>query len=181
MQKLNYQLWWQRAQDESEVVKFPVSLTPTLMHGLKLWVVTDRRGTSSGMSFLHRIVLRSKIGWQWFRVKPLLLYTERRKLMWFEDSTKLPPGCVIGDVFWSCPRRWHPQDSLRTHWEDSISWVAWKYVSVSESWRRWLDRERSGLLYLACCPWNLQLGKGQKTDRQYLYSMHWLNEFWEGK
>uniref|UniRef100_A0A669C5T3 Reverse transcriptase domain-containing protein n=1 Tax=Oreochromis niloticus TaxID=8128 RepID=A0A669C5T3_ORENI len=113
---------------------------PTLTYGHELWVVTERtrlRIQATEMGFLRRVAglslgdrVRSSAIREGLRVEPLLLHIKRSQLRWFEHLTRMPPGRLLGEVFWACPTERRARSRPRTRWRDYISRLAWERLGV---------------------------------------------------
>ena len=69
--------------------------------------------------------------WERLRLEPLLLCIERSHLRGFGPLVRMPPGCLIGEVFQACPSRrkpWgRPGEIL------SLGWLGNVFVSIRRS------------------------------------------------
>lgn len=65
---------------------------------------------------------------------------KRSELKWFAHLIRMPPRCLLVEVFWAYPTERRPQGRLRTNRRDYISWLAWKCLGVIP-----LDKQRRRL------------------------------------
>lgn len=102
----------------------------------ELCLVTKRMRTwihAADMSFLQRVPglslrlslrerTRSSASHKGLRVKLLLPYIKRSQLRKFGYMTSKPPGCLLCEVFQSCPTGKRPQVRSRTCCRGDIAW-----------------------------------------------------------
>ena len=118
---------------------------PTLT-GHEVWVVTERMRSQiqvAKMSFLQRqsglslsdrvrsLDIRGEL-----RLELLLLRIERSQLRWFGHLIRMPPGCLLVEVFEASPTGRRPRGRPRTRWRDYISLLTWERLGYPRrSWR----------------------------------------------
>ncbi|KAL4004686.1 hepatocyte cell adhesion molecule [Sarotherodon galilaeus] len=166
-------LWWIELSVKAKLSLYWSIYAPTLTYGHELWVVTETTRSqiqAAEMGFLRRVAglslrdrVRSLAIQEGLRVETLLLHIERSQLSWFGHLMRMPPERLLSEVFRACPTERRLQGRTRTRWRDYISWLAWEH-QPRISWRRWLGRGRSGLLWLGCWPRNPALDKRKKVD-----------------
>lgn len=60
----------------------------------------------------------------------LLFHVQRNQLPWFKHLTRIPPGHIVGEMFWACHTRRRPQVRLRRCWRDYIFGLALEHLSI---------------------------------------------------
>ncbi|TKS65499.1 putative uncharacterized transposon-derived protein [Collichthys lucidus] len=113
---------------------------PTLIYGDELWVVIERmrsRIQAAEMSFLRRVAgvslrdrVRSSAIREELRVELLLLRMERNQLRWLRHLVRMPPGSLLGEMYWARPSGRQPRGRPRTRWRDYVSQLAWERLGV---------------------------------------------------
>lgn len=97
----------ERVEQDSKTGDFHVFYFQ-LSYPYKLWVVRAQKNDigdtqAAEMSFLQKVAGLLVIGW---RAELLLLYTERRRLWWFGDLTRIPCVCPLGVLTMWSGLRW---------------------------------------------------------------------------
>lgn len=83
----------------------------------------------------------------------LLLHTERSHLRWFEHLCRMPPGLILGEVFWDVQLGGDTRaDPGHAGEIMSLVWFWNASESRQKIWRRWRGRGTSGQPCLDCCP-----------------------------
>lgn len=72
--------------------------------------------------------MRSLVIQKGLRVNLLILHFKRSQLKWFGHLIRMPPGCILGEVFWACPTRRRPPVRPRICWRDYTSWLTWQQL-----------------------------------------------------
>lgn len=131
----------------------------TFTYGHELWAITERIRSQiqavdmhflqrvSQFSFIHRV--RSSVIQS---VAVLLLHLkESVEVVWGTDQDAF--GHLLDEVFQVCSVPEVPelnQDTLEREIK-SLGWPQSALLFPQMSWRRWLGKDRCGLLWLGCC------------------------------
>lgn len=84
------------------------------------------------------LVIRWRV-WEGLKIEPLLLHLER----WLEHLTRMPPGCLLAEVFQAWPTGRRPWGRPKICWRDYISSLGTSlchpptWTQVSD--RNWMD------------------------------------------